>query len=77
QTHVLLEEVESPLHAETRNSAVYMNPPQLMYDFSLQNNYEAEEVQVYVYKLFPEGPMTMTLIREMRLMWQDMMVILQ
>ncbi|WP_434064695.1 opine metallophore biosynthesis dehydrogenase, partial [Staphylococcus aureus] len=30
-----------------------------------------------MYKLFPEGPITMTLIREMRLMWKEMMAILQ
>ncbi|MEJ7233309.1 opine metallophore biosynthesis dehydrogenase, partial [Staphylococcus epidermidis] len=38
--------------------------------------FECTSVPVYVYKLFPEGPITMTLIREMRQMWQEMMTIL-
>ena len=45
--------------------------------FSLKAIFEGTDVPVYVYKLFPEGPITMTLIREMRLMWKEMMAILQ
>ncbi|MGU3218626.1 opine metallophore biosynthesis dehydrogenase [Staphylococcus aureus] len=48
-----------------------------MNDFSLKAIFEGTDVPVYVYKLFPEGPITMTLIREMRLMWKEMMAILQ
>ncbi len=44
--------------------------------FSLKVIFEGTEVPVYVYKLFPEGPITMTLIHEMRLMWTEMMTIL-
>ena len=47
-----------------------------MNDFSLHAIFEGTSVPVYVYKLFPEGPITMTLIREMRQMWQEMMTIL-
>ena len=46
-----------------------------MNDFSLHAIFECTSVPVYVYKLFPEGPITMTLIREMRQMWQEMMTI--
>ncbi|MQI18226.1 DUF2338 family protein, partial [Escherichia coli] len=67
----------SPLHTETRNSSLYVHPPLFMNDFSLKSIFEGTDVPVYVYKLFPEGPITMTLIREMRLMWKEMMAILQ
>ncbi|MEZ2005100.1 opine metallophore biosynthesis dehydrogenase, partial [Staphylococcus aureus] len=77
QLKIQLEVVESPLHAETRNSSLYVHPPLFMNDFSLKAIFEGTDVPVYVYKLFPEGPITMTLIREMRLMWKEMMVILQ
>ncbi|MDN8875472.1 opine metallophore biosynthesis dehydrogenase, partial [Staphylococcus aureus] len=66
----------TPLHAETRNSSLYVHPPLFMNDFSLKVIFEGTEVPVYVYKLFPEGPITMTLIHEMRLMWTEMMTIL-
>ncbi|HEI6446684.1 TPA: staphylopine dehydrogenase CntM [Staphylococcus aureus] len=77
QLKIQLEVVESPLHAETRNSSLYVHPPLFMNDFSLKAIFEGTDVPVYVYKLFPEGPITMTLIREMRLMWKEMMAILQ
>ena len=48
-----------------------------MNDFSLQTIFEGSEIPVYIYKMFPEGPITMKLIREMRMMWQEMMSLLQ
>lgn len=76
QFHIVLTEMPTPLHAETRNSSLYVHPPLFMNDFSLKVIFEGTEVPVYIYKLFPEGPITMTLIREMRLMWKEMMTIL-
>ncbi|SCU26513.1 Uncharacterized protein conserved in bacteria [Staphylococcus xylosus] len=74
--HIALTDMPTPLHAETRNSSLYVHPPLFMNDFSLKVIFEGTEVPVYVYKLFPEGPITMTLIHEMRLMWTEMMTIL-
>lgn len=76
QFHIALTDMPTPLHAETRNSSLYVHPPLFMNDFSLKVIFEGTEVPVYVYKLFPEGPITMTLIHEMRLMWTEMMIIL-
>lgn len=76
QFHIALTDMPTPLHAETRNSSLYVHPPLFMNDFSLKVIFEGTEVPVYVYKLFPEGPITMTLIHEMRLMWTEMMTIL-
>ncbi|MEB7754562.1 staphylopine biosynthesis dehydrogenase [Staphylococcus pseudoxylosus] len=76
QFHIVLTDMPTPLHAETRNSSLYVHPPLFMNDFSLKVIFEGTEVPVYVYKLFPEGPITMTLIHEMRLMWTEMMTIL-
>lgn len=75
--HIQLVVMETPLQAEVHNSSLYVHPPLFMNDFSLTAIFETSDVPVYVYKLFPEGPITMTLIREMRQMWQEMMAILQ
>lgn len=69
--------VESPFIAESRNSSLYVHPALFMNEFSLNNIFYSNDIPVYVYKLFPEGPITMTLIREMRLMWQEVMNILK
>ena len=68
--------MDTPLQAEIHNSSLYVHPALFMNDFSLHAIFEGTSVPVYVYKLFPEGPITMTLIREMRQMWQEMMTIL-
>lgn len=69
--------VESPFIAESRNSSLYVHPALFMNEFALNTIFYGNDIPVYVYKLFPEGPITMTLIREMRLMWQEVMNILK
>ena len=51
QLKIQLEVVESPLHAETRNSSLYVHPPLFMNDFSLKAIFEGTDVPVYVYKV--------------------------
>ncbi|RTX74081.1 staphylopine biosynthesis dehydrogenase [Mammaliicoccus sciuri] len=74
---ITLEVMDTPLYAETRNSSLYVHPPLFMNDFSLKVIFEGSDVPVYVYKLFPEGPITMKLIKEMRLMWREIMCVLK
>ena len=76
QLKIQLTVMDTPLQAEIHNSSLYVHPALFMNDFSLHAIFECTSVPVYVYKLFPEGPITMTLIREMRQMWQEMMTIL-
>ncbi|MGZ9472823.1 opine metallophore biosynthesis dehydrogenase, partial [Staphylococcus epidermidis] len=75
--NIELTTMDTPLHAEIHNSSLYVHPPLFMNQFSLKAVFEGTKVPVYVYKLFPEGPITITLIHEMRLMWQEMMMILK
>ncbi|MEK3777829.1 opine metallophore biosynthesis dehydrogenase [Paenibacillus sp. FSL K6-4396] len=70
---VALEVMPSPLEAETRNISLYVHPPLFMNDFSLKAIFEASDIQKYVYKMYPEGPITQVLIREMRAQWQEIM----
>ncbi|MCW3794911.1 opine metallophore biosynthesis dehydrogenase [Paenibacillus sp. LS1] len=70
---VALEVMRSPLEAETRNISLYVHPPLFMNDFSLEAIFGASDTQRYVYKMYPEGPITQVLIREMRAQWQEIM----
>ncbi|WP_371868718.1 staphylopine biosynthesis dehydrogenase [Mammaliicoccus stepanovicii] len=67
----------NPLMAESRNSSLYVHPALFMNSIALNAIFEPTSIPIYVYKLFPEGPITMQLIREMRLMWQEMNTILE
>ncbi|WP_342552628.1 opine metallophore biosynthesis dehydrogenase [Paenibacillus sp. FSL R7-0652] len=69
--HISLVVMSSPLEAETRNISLYVHPPLFMNDFSLEAIFGEQGVQKYVYKLYPEGPITPTLIRSMRSQWQE------
>ncbi|WP_436855393.1 opine metallophore biosynthesis dehydrogenase [Staphylococcus caeli] len=75
--NVRLIALDTPLFAESRNSSLYVHPPLFMNDFSLDVILNGSDVPVYVYKLFPEGPITMNLIHEMRLLWQEITLILE
>ncbi|OIU68607.1 opine metallophore biosynthesis dehydrogenase [Rossellomorea aquimaris] len=68
--------VPSPLEAETRNISLYVHPPLFMNEYTLRAIFE-EGTRKYVYKLFPEGPITHRLIRIMRSQWKEMMGILE
>ncbi|MBR2565469.1 MAG: opine metallophore biosynthesis dehydrogenase [Paenibacillus sp.] len=69
--HISLAIMSSPLEAETRNISLYVHPPLFMNDFSLEAIFGELGVQTYVYKLYPEGPITPGLIRSMRSQWQE------
>jgi len=72
---IQLKKVPSPLEAETRNISLYVHPPLLMNDFSLQAIFDEQNTPKYVYKLYPEGPITYTTIRLMLNYWKEMMAV--
>jgi staphylopine/pseudopaline/yersinopine synthase len=72
-----LVQTESPLEAETRNISLYVHPPLFMNDVTLQEIFNEGLSMKYVYKLYPEGPITQHLIRDMIAQWQEMMEILK
>lgn len=69
--HISLGVMSSPLEAETRNISLYVHPPLFMNSFSLEAIFGQQGVPKYVYKLYPEGPITPALIRNMRAHWQE------
>lgn len=69
-----------PVEAESRNISLYVHPPLFMNEVTLDAVFVAPEPLMpeptkYVYKLFPEGPITPTLIRTMVAQWQELTAI--
>ncbi|MCO1338767.1 hypothetical protein BJH93_07675 [Kocuria polaris] len=61
-----------PVEAETRNISLYVHPPLFMNDVTLRAVFGASGPTKYVYKLFPEGPVTPSLIRTMVAQWREL-----
>jgi hypothetical protein len=76
QLGITLEIMKSPIEAETRNISLYVHPPLFMNDFSLSAIFGDLDTKKYVYKLYPEGPITQYLIRDMLAQWKEIMNIL-
>ncbi|QOS80906.1 opine metallophore biosynthesis dehydrogenase [Paenibacillus sp. JNUCC31] len=75
QLGIALEVMPSPIEAETRNISLYVHPPLFMNDFSLDAIFGVSDIRKYVYKIYPEGPVTQYLVRDMRTQWNEIMTI--
>ncbi|RUT35799.1 DUF2338 family protein [Paenibacillus zeisoli] len=76
QLGIGLNVMNSPIEAESRNISLYVHPPLFMNEFSLSVVFRDEDSKKYVYKLYPEGPITMQLIRDMRSYWEEISLVL-
>jgi hypothetical protein len=76
QLGIALEVMPSAIEAETRNISLYVHPPLFMNDFSLDAIFGASDIRKYVYKIYPEGPVTQYLVRDMRAQWNEIMTIM-
>lgn len=74
---IQLKKLASPLEAETKNISLYVHPPLFMNDFSLKAIFDGNNITKYVYKLYPEGPITYTTIRHLLNYWKEMMGIVK
>jgi hypothetical protein len=72
---IALEVMNSPIEAEARNISLYVHPPLFMNDFTLSAVFDEASARKYVYKLFPEGPITPQLIRSMLAAWKEISAI--
>ncbi len=77
QLGIALEVMNSPIEAETRNISLYVHPPLFMNDFSLNVIFGEVGAKKYVYKMFPEGPITQYLIRDMLAAWREITSVIQ
>lgn len=77
---VTVEVLDRPVEAETRNISLYVHPALFMNEVTLHAVFvepqpTKPQPTKYVYKLFPEGPITPTLIRNMVAQWQELTAI--
>ncbi|MDZ5608189.1 opine metallophore biosynthesis dehydrogenase [Bacillus pseudomycoides] len=77
QLGITLEIMKSPIEAETRNISLYVHPPLFMNDFSLSAIFGDLDTKKFVYKIYPEGPITQYLIRDMLAQWKEIMSIVE
>ncbi|SEF71065.1 opine metallophore biosynthesis dehydrogenase [Paenibacillus sp. UNC499MF] len=77
QSGIHLEVLSSPFEAETRNISLYVHPPLFMNDFSLNVIFGEAVPAKFVYKMFPEGPITPALIRDMLAQWKEISALME
>lgn len=74
---VAVEVMNRPVEAESRNISLYVHPPLFMNEVTLKAVFSASEPIRYVYKLFPEGPITPALIRTMVAQWKELTALMK
>lgn len=73
---IVMQTLPGALEAETRNISLYVHPPLLMNAYSLDAIFGEGTTKRFVYKMFPEGPITQQLIHEMLSGWREMTAIM-
>jgi hypothetical protein len=69
---IAVDVMDRPVEAESRNISLYVHPPLFMNELSLNAVFLEPGPTKYVYKLFPEGPITPSLIRDMVAQWKEL-----
>lgn len=69
---VTVEVLRLPIEAESRNISLYVHPALFMNDVTLNAVFVDPQPTRYVYKLYPEGPITPSLISTMVAQWQEL-----
>ncbi|GGH50112.1 hypothetical protein GCM10008014_15010 [Paenibacillus silvae] len=68
--------MSSPIEAESRSITTYVHPPFFMDSFSLNEIFSLTRSTKYMYKLYPEGPVTSGTIRSMVRLWKEISSVL-
>ncbi|MGB8956812.1 MAG: opine metallophore biosynthesis dehydrogenase, partial [Tumebacillaceae bacterium] len=63
--------VDQPIEAESRSITTYVHAPLLLNEFSLQEIFKKTPSKKYIYKLYPEGPITQHVIRVYLRLWKE------
>jgi hypothetical protein len=70
--------VRNPVTAECKNITTYVHPPLFLNDFSLNEILRpASKHQKFMYKLYPEGPITQYTIRSMVKLWKEISLLVE
>lgn len=65
------------IEAESRSITAYVHPPFFINDFSLHEIFSHVRSTKYMYKLYPEGPITQHTIKEMLQLWKETSAFIQ
>ncbi|WML33699.1 opine metallophore biosynthesis dehydrogenase [Clostridium sp. OS1-26] len=65
------EVLDEPLEVESKNITVFVHPAFLISRISLNKVFDYDKTTKYIYKLYPEGPITMKTISIMRSLWKE------
>lgn len=65
------ERTSHPIGAESRSITTYVHPPFFLNSFSLHEIFSLTHSTKYMYKLYPEGPITPDAIRSMLRLWKE------
>lgn len=68
---VTCEILDEPLEVESKNITVFVHPAFLINNISLNQIFDYDKTNKYVYKLYPEGPITMKTIATMCSLWKE------
>lgn len=71
------EVVSHTVDAESKNITTYVHPPFFMNEFSLNEILSVRDSKKYMYKIYPEGPITQHSIRTMVLLWKEISALIQ
>lgn len=69
--------LDNSFSVEGRNIATYVHPTFLVNTFSLDHILSNDDEVKYMYKLYPEGPITMSLIRGLLIHWKSVSRLLE
>lgn len=67
----------SPLEAECSSITTYVHPPFFMNRISLEEIFNVRPSKKFMYKLYPEGPITPHSIRSMTLLWKELSAVIR
>ncbi|MBD8497365.1 opine metallophore biosynthesis dehydrogenase [Paenibacillus arenosi] len=68
---VACEVVSNPIEAESRSITMYVHPPLFINEFSLDQILHPFPSKKFMYKLYPEGPITPQVIHIMAQLWRE------
>ncbi|MFS0838947.1 opine metallophore biosynthesis dehydrogenase [Paenibacillus sp. 1P03SA] len=68
---IQFESASHPAAAESRSITTYVHPAFFINDFSMNEIFSRTPSRKYMYKLYPEGPITPQAIQSMLLLWKE------
>ncbi len=64
--------LNNAIESESKNITTYVHPPFFINEISLNEIFNSEKSIKYMYKIYPEGPITQHSIRTMVLLWKEL-----